>query len=92
MEIKTKHTPGTWEFVRDGFRITIGNKKTSPTATPHDYMVAEIADNSMQAEANARLIASAPELIEAAKAFAKLHPSSFRGSSLEAVISKAEGK
>lgn len=57
------HTSGPWNFVRDGFRITLGNEKTSNTTTPHDYMVAEIADNSFQAEANARLIASAPELL-----------------------------
>ena len=49
----------------DGFRFTIGNAKTSNTTTPHDYMVAEIPDNSFQAEANARLIAAAPELLAA---------------------------
>jgi hypothetical protein len=59
------HTSGPWNFVRDGFRITLGNEKTSNTTTPHDYMVAEIADNSFQAEANARLIAAAPDLLAA---------------------------
>lgn len=61
----TKHTPGPWHHVMDGFRITIGNKKTGRTTTPHNYMVAEIPDNSFIAEANARLIAAAPELLEA---------------------------
>ena len=51
----------------DGFRFTIGNAKTSNTTTPHDYMVAEIPDNSFQAEANARLIAAAPDLLAALK-------------------------
>ncbi|TXH13689.1 MAG: hypothetical protein E6R03_10880 [Hyphomicrobiaceae bacterium] len=63
--MKTQHTPGPWCSVRDGFRFTIGDSKTGNTTTLHNYLVAEIHDNSLQAEANARLIATAPELLQA---------------------------
>lgn len=68
MNNKIEHTPGPWLSVRDGFRYTIGNAKTVHTTTPHNYMVAEIPDNSMQAKVNAHLIASAPDLLRGCQA------------------------
>lgn len=61
----TQHTPGKWNYKRQGFNITIGNEDTGATKHGHDYTVAVIHDNSFQAEANARLIASAPEMLDA---------------------------
>lgn len=60
-----KHTPGPWE--------AIGNLVRSPAAKElgSGVMLAECADrwfqkvNSDEAKANARLIAAAPELLEA---------------------------
>jgi len=63
--MNTQHTSGPWNFKRQGFKISIGNVDTGATKHGHDYTVAEINDNSLRAEANARLIAAAPELLEA---------------------------
>lgn len=62
--MKTTHTPGPWNYKVQGFKISIGNKDTGATKNGHDYTTAIIEDNSSQAEANARLIAAAPELLE----------------------------
>jgi len=62
-----KPTAGNWNYKKDGFRITIGNEKRdlkNPVKN-HDYTVCEIDDNSLQAEANAKLICAAPDLLEA---------------------------
>lgn len=67
---KTKenhHTPGPWYYKQDGFRITMGDASTRHKYLEHDRTVAVIEDNSFQAEANARLIAAAPDLLGAAK-------------------------
>ena len=95
----TQHTSGPWNFVRDGFRITLGNEKTSNTTTPHDYMVAEIPDNSFQAEANARLIAAAPELLAALMDYTRFQDYESRPFTLAAIherarsaLAKATGK
>jgi hypothetical protein len=62
---KTNHISGPWIFNRKGFKIAIGTEQTgTPTTTGFDYLVCEIDDNSFQAESNAKLIASAPELLE----------------------------
>ncbi len=62
--MKTQHTAGTWMYKRQGFKITIGNEDTGATKNGHDYTIAIIDDNSFQAEANAKIIAAAPELLE----------------------------
>ena len=63
----SKHTPGPWHYKIDGFRITIGNASTRHDYLEHDRTVAVIEDNSLHAQADARLIAAAPDLLEAAK-------------------------
>lgn len=62
----TKHTPGPWpyECTGDGKRITIGKGLVEG---PNGYEVAEVYSDdcdSEEVEANARLIASAPSLLE----------------------------
>jgi len=64
---KIKHTPGPWHYKKDSFKISIGNKSTRHDYLEHDYTVAVINDNSFQSEANARLIAVAPDLLEACR-------------------------
>ena len=61
------HTPGPWHYKKDGFRISIGNQSTRHDYLAHNYTVSTIDGNSLQSEANARLIAAAPDLLEAAK-------------------------
>jgi hypothetical protein len=63
--METKHTPGPWHYQFNGFAITIGDESTRHNYLEHDYTVAKIGGNSMQDEANARLIAAAPDLLEA---------------------------
>jgi hypothetical protein len=55
--MKTQHTPGPWEISK------IGNDYDQHSIYAGDALVA----NSVEGEANARLIASAPELLEALK-------------------------
>ena len=59
-----KHISGPWNYKRQGFQISIGNEDTGATKHGHNYTVCKIDDNSMQAEANAQLIAAAPDLLE----------------------------
>jgi hypothetical protein len=96
---KIKHTPGPWHYKKDGFRITIGNASTRHDYLEHNYTVAIITDNSIQAEANARAISSLPDLLEACKwalAAEKALPEGMRHPRLEraldAAIAKAEDK
>ena len=68
----TEHTPGPW-------KRSIVNRNFSPKIYgPDDWMVADcsrIVKRSMEEEtANARLIAAAPELLEALEAFANVGP------------------
>ena len=62
-----EYTPGPWIYKRDGFDITIGNESTRHAYLANDRTVAVIHDNSMVAEANAALIASAPDLLAVAE-------------------------
>jgi hypothetical protein len=64
--MNTKHTSGPWIAKRAGFKYTIGTADTTGrTKNGHDYTVCVIDDNSSQAEANARLIAAAPDMLNA---------------------------
>jgi hypothetical protein len=65
--MKVKHTPGPWKYKKSGFKITIGNESTRHDYLDHDYTVAVINDNSFQAEANAKVLASSPALLKALK-------------------------
>tara|TARA_R110000787_G_scaffold209159_1_gene319202 strand:- start:125 stop:427 length:303 start_codon:yes stop_codon:yes gene_type:complete len=69
MSEKQTHTPGPWSIEDDtpgettGLRFAINSK---------DYIIARTTDGWKEAEANARLIAAAPELLEQCKLFEKL--------------------
>ena len=90
---ETGHTPGPWRYkpTRDSFRIysaQIGDNSDGVCVADTYY------DNSGDEEANAFLIASAPELLEAAK-FALASAVFGAGESadlLRAAIAKAEGQ
>ena len=55
------HTPGPWSF-KDGFVLAVG-----PVNDPEGDAVAHIVDHPLEAIDNARLIAAAPDLLEALK-------------------------
>lgn len=60
---KAEHTPGPWKFEDEYVRVEIGEDKGEPIADPYCRPTSETNPGEM--EANARLIASAPELLEA---------------------------
>lgn len=69
MKTKTQHTPGPWEFrVHTGWLISI-NTPGDGNGFPGLYLGEIKGDSSRHDEeiANARLIASAPELLEVCK-------------------------
>ena len=61
------HTPGPWMVTDDGLGVCVatGNYKTEGT---DDWTIADCQHGWCQCEANARLIAAAPELLEACEA------------------------
>lgn len=95
---KPKHTPGPWaahEGTRDEFKLSRSER------TDHAWVVCTDSNGLPIAEmclgtpsANARLIAAAPEMLQALKDFVKLREGDL-GPDLEplkAAIKKAEGE
>lgn len=73
-------TPGPWTYNVNGFKITIGDESTRHAHLAHDYTVAVIEGNSCTDVANARLIAAAPDLLEALQrtlAYLSVHDSQY---------------
>lgn len=62
---KAQHTPGPWQIVRHNHRIIVQDEDGR-----FQLADAGLADNRV-AEANARLIAAAPEILEALRRAAK---------------------
>lgn len=97
MTAKNTHTPGPWSYVKEGNNIVIG--KNNPEWNPDiiALIIAKTVGNSEMCQANARLIASAPDLLEACKEMAQWIADETDGA-LEGlphwlrVIAKAEGK
>lgn len=66
MSTNTKHTPGPWDV---DYHTT--------SILPYKYTISSIQETGSEAEANARLIAAAPELLEALQIIANaLSPNS----------------
>lgn len=69
--MKTKHTPGPWQVNGSWLNIETGNRHTAvESVLPGGFgMVASLEHSFTREseEANARLIAAAPELLEALK-------------------------
>ena len=94
----SKHTPGPWgtfEIRSEGS----GEVRTGVCAFDGDYMIADVGwDRPNEAEANARLIAAAPDLLEEAKATVEAHDYGSEEAFLRSLnrlsklIAKAEGK
>lgn len=70
------HTPGPW-FINDKSVDCQKDKISIETKVMgDDYFIAQV-DSSISQEANARLIAAAPELLEACKAFIEYDEGSY---------------
>lgn len=87
---KTKHTAGPWMVQRrpPGFSSDMITAKAAPGPVAPVAWVAKIGAR----EANAALIAAAPELLAALKEIAALHPHSDEAILARRAIAKAEGK
>ncbi len=85
------HTPGPWVYESnesDGFYNTVSVDDHHPGR----IIVAEVQDQQAKTEANGRLIAAAPELLEACKlALEEGDMFAAQRSVIEAAIAKAEG-
>ncbi len=90
----SEHTPGPWKLESSETHGTNGEKRFK-ICLESGGLIAETSAwwvDTLSAQANARLIASAPELLEALKGLANdpkvlaLHPW------IEGIIAKAEGK
>ena len=82
----SKHTPGPWVVSRDsGLNIYITQPSELPGRRPGYYAeVRRFTPDTEQVEANARLIAAAPEMLEALEMVrAALDPDNLRGDSEE---------
>lgn len=85
-----KYTPGPWSF-RDGFALAVG-----PVADPEGDAIAHIVGHPSEAFDNARLIASAPELLETLRTILEvwdshkiIGPTVYHDA--RAIVAKAEG-
>lgn len=95
---KPKHTPGPWAYGKVG-RVTFGVVGPVEATREGSTIQRNIADNIVM-EANAALIASAPELLEALKKVQALilefgpedDMAREQASTLYRVIAKAEGR
>jgi hypothetical protein len=71
---KEMFTRGPWESVDEGYAVVIyGNPDVDSRDRPLMERVCEVADTQRE-EANARLIASAPDLLEILEAIYKTWP------------------
>lgn len=92
----SKHTPGPWEYFKNKTHAVISTEKLYDYGRP---TIAKIWPGSCkESEANARLIAAAPEMLEALKNIQSNAKGTMPPFLLEAimvaeyVIAKAEGK
>lgn len=88
----SKHTPGPWKVEHRGYKYIVS--KSSDGYITRD--VCRMDGSTMAAfaqEANARLIASAPDLLDALKLARSIigHPDDAHSRHIAAVIAKAEG-
>ena len=70
-----KHTPGPWFAVADKGQTIIRTSRSSAAFSPLAIVKGDKRDTLKDQEANARLIAAAPDLLEALEALADSAPS-----------------
>ena len=78
MERTTTHTPGPWHFDKSGNITTINENAARPLFAPRTFgkFIASVHmdGGSLPVEANARLIAAAPDLLAALEALVDATP------------------
>jgi hypothetical protein len=75
--MEAKHTPGPWKAVDCRHQFN-GQIRIWKDALPTEPMIANVLAKNPNAEANARLIAAAPELLEALEKIRNLERRNFR--------------
>ena len=101
--MESKHTPGPWTICGNGILThPVSGRELQTTVIEADSWgrIFDIYDYSNEPEYNARLIAAAPELLEACQTFlgiwsdrARLHPDvAMAVGAAERAIAKAQGK
>ena len=63
--MESKHTPGPWKVANNSRSVLAGPVKINQQAGPAAQCAAVEAKNEFTLRANARLIAAAPEMLEA---------------------------
>jgi hypothetical protein len=90
MNNQNKHTPGPWQdFVNDDGELIVQMGKS------HRVFVADMEGSCSHCHANARLIAAAPELLQACEAALKLADEMNEGDlydQIKSAIAKAKGE
>ena len=71
--MKTKHTKGNWLTARTNSCCGTYTIEIYTNETP--YWIAQVLDNTKESEANVKLIAAAPELLEIAIRFIEINKS-----------------
>ena len=98
MSDKTKHTPGPWRTKREGFSTVYVEARIDGGLIQEVAACGPTEAGRDQQEANARLIAAAPELLEALRGIMKLDEDLCSEGSIEALdkaraaIAKATGE
>lgn len=101
--MSTKHTPGPWRFEWDGSEAVIIGRPTWPCVRHRvkgEWQIAVtddlIDEHPEESEANARLMAAAPELLESLKAMLSPRMDGPDSAQIwfaaEAAVAKAEGR
>ena len=67
----SKHTPGSWEVGLDG-RSIMADRGDNATGLPIRQCVAIVKERMEGTEANARLIATAPQLLDEVRSYRNL--------------------
>jgi hypothetical protein len=84
------HTPGPWTWV-EGYNGLYGSGEDNDVLTFADYEGMYLSYSNKYTHGNARLIAAAPDLLEALKAARSFHWGDVEAQ-VNAAIAKAEGK
>ncbi len=98
MSDKTKHTPGPWRTKREGFSTVYVEARIDGGLIQEVAACGPTEAGLEQQEANARLIAAAPELLEALRGIMKLDEDLCSEGAIEALdkasaaIAKATGE
>src|SRR5919201_3936496 len=97
----TKHTPGPWgvsgEVLNQGLVVSAPGRRARQIVALVQAEIGYQADPAPEAEANARLIALAPDLLAACRGVLEfldngtpIHPGSLLEEELQALVAKAE--